>query len=93
MDLATNAQQIEQIYGIVLVRAFGVALRGVEQSKTPAYFGWKCGVPIQSGVPIRSAIHNSGQFWIGVRIALQKFRSAKCPGVSLVGRILPISLS
>ena len=34
-------------------RAFGVALRGVEQSKIPAYFGWKCGVPIQSGVQIR----------------------------------------
>ena len=59
--------------------AFGVALRRVEQSKTPAYFGWKCGVynPIWS--EIQSVIQNSGLFWIGVRIALQKFRSAKSP--------------
>ena len=56
-----------------------MALCGVEQSKTPAYFGWKCGVPIQSGAPIRSAIQNSGLLWIGVQIALQKFQSAKCP--------------
>ena len=45
-------------------RAFGVALRGVEQSKTSAYFGLECGVftPIRSA--IRSAIQNSGLFWI-----------------------------
>ena len=64
-------------------RAFGVALRGVQQSKTPAYFGLECGVfnPIWSA--IHSATHNSSLFWIGVRIALQKFRSAKCPAPSM----------
>ena len=37
------------------VRAFGLALRGVEKSKTPAYFGWKCRVfnTIQSAIQTR----------------------------------------
>ena len=46
--------QLQLLFGEELGRAFGVALHGVEQSKTPAYFGF------------------------GVRIALQKFQSAKC---------------
>ena len=33
--------------------------------------------PIQSGVQSKT----KGLFWIGVRIALQKFRSAKCPAM------------
>ena len=45
-------------------RAFGVALRGVEQSKTPAYFGLECGVFTPIGSAIQSAIQNSGLFWI-----------------------------
>ena len=38
------------------IRAFGVALHGMEQSKTLAYFGWECGVQtsqsrVQSKIP------------------------------------------
>ena len=63
------------------VWAFGLALRGVEKSKTPAYFGWKCRV----FNTIQSAIQTRGRW---------PYRSAgsramNCDQITLEGLLMP----
>ena len=73
----------------VFHRAFGVALRGVDQSKTPAYFGLACGVftPIRSA--IQSAIQNSGLFWIWSADCTPKVSVCQMPWYSMTDIIRP----